>query len=196
KTSSVHAAVSTLMTLSPCPPTYARSRATFLGVLGLFVALLGFSTRLFSQQVPPPLPQLVDVTDSTGIKFEHLSSSDKKYIVESMAGGVALIDYDRDGLPDIYFTNAPTVEMALAGKKARGALYHNNGDGTFTDVTEKAGVGYPCFAMGAVVGDYNNDGWPDLLVTCLGGVVLYRNNGDGTFTDVTRQAGLVDTQYA
>jgi len=142
------------------------------------------------------LPQLVDITDSTGIRFQHVSSSDKKYIVESMGGGVALIDYDRDGLPDIYFTNAPTVEMALKGEKARGALYHNNGDGTFTDVTEKAGVGYPCFAMGAAVGDYNNDGWPDLLVTCLGGVVLYRNNGDGTFTDVTRQAGLVDTQYA
>jgi enediyne biosynthesis protein E4 len=164
-------------------------------------ALSGVSTSVLGQAVPPPqsqiqLPQLVDITDSTGIKFEHVSSSDKKYIVESMAGGVALIDYDRDGLLDIYFTNAPTVEMALAGKKARSALYHNNGDGTFTDVTDKAGVGYPCFAMGAVVGDYNNDGWPDLLVTCLGGVVLYRNNGDGTFTDVTRQAGLVDTQFA
>jgi hypothetical protein len=162
--------------------------------------VFGVSTSIGQVAATPEavsqLPQLVDVTDSTGIKFEHLSSSDKKYIVESMAGGVALIDYDRDGLPDIYFTNASTVEMALAGKKARSALYHNNGDGTFTDVTDKAGVGYPCFAMGAVVGDYNNDGWPDLLVTCLGGVVLYRNNGDGTFTDVTKQAGLVDTQFA
>ena len=83
-----------------------------------------------------------------------------------------------------------TVEMALRGKKARSALYHNNHDGTFTDVTDKAGVGYPCWAMGAAVGDYNNDGWPDLLVTCFGGVVLYRNNGDGTFTDVTKAAGL------
>jgi hypothetical protein len=157
------------------------------------MSLLG---QLVPSQPVSQLQQLVDITDSTGIKFEHLSSSDKKYIVESMAGGIALIDYDRDGLPDIYFTNAPTVDMALAGKKARGALYHNNGDGTFTDVTDKAGVGYPCFAMGAAVGDYNNDGWPDLLVTCLGGVVLYRNNGDGTFTDVTKQAGLTDTQYA
>jgi enediyne biosynthesis protein E4 len=149
-----------------------------------------------AQPAAGQLPQLVDITDSTGIKFEHLASSDKKYIVESMGGGVALIDYDRDGLADIYFTNAPTVEMALRGERARSALYHNNGDGTFTDVSEKAGVEYPCFAMGAVVGDYNNDGWPDLLVTCLGGVVLYRNNGDGTFTDVTKQAGLSDTQYA
>jgi len=170
-------------------------RTAYLG-LALVAALFGVSTGLFSQQTPSQLPQLVDVTDSTGIQFEHVSSSDKKYIVESMAGGVALIDYDRDALPDIYFTNAPTVDMALAGKKARSALYHNNGDGTFTDVTDKAGVGYPCFAMGAVVGDYNNDGWPDLLVTCLGGLVLYRNNGDGTFTDVTKQAGLNDTQFA
>lgn len=138
-----------------------------------------------------------DITDSTGIKFDHLSSPEQKYIVESMGGGVALIDYDRDGWPDIYFTNAQSVDMALAGKKARSALYHNNHDGTFTDVTDKAGVGYPCWAMGAVVGDYNNDGWPDLLVTCFGGVVLYRNNGDGTFTDVTKQAGLSnDSQWA
>jgi hypothetical protein len=147
-------------------------------------------------QVAPPappslhVPQLVDITASTGIHFEHLSSSEQKYIVESMSGGVALIDYDGDGWPDIYFTNAPNVAMALAGKTARGALYHNNHDGTFTDVTEKAGVGNPCWAMGVAVGDYNNDGRPDLIVSCFGGVVLYRNNGDGTFTDVTKQSGL------
>jgi hypothetical protein len=145
----------------------------------------------------PNLPQLVDITTSTGIKFEHLSTPDQRYIVESMSGGVAIIDYDRDGWPDIYFTNAQSVEMALAGRKARSALYHNNHDGTFTDVTDKAGVANPCWAMGAVVGDYNNDGWPDLLVTCFGGVVLYRNNGDGTFTDVTKAAGLSsDTGWA
>ncbi|MGC2639156.1 MAG: CRTAC1 family protein [Acidobacteriaceae bacterium] len=135
-------------------------------------------------------PQLVDITASTGIAFEHHSSPEQRFIVESMSGGVALIDYDRDGWPDIYFTNSQTVEMARKGIKARSALFHNNRDGTFTDVTEKAGVGSPCWANGAAVGDYNHDGWPDLLVTCLSGVVLYRNNGDGTFTDVTRQAGL------
>jgi hypothetical protein len=142
-------------------------------------------------------PELVDITDSTGIQFEHLSSPEQKFIVESMSGGVALIDYDRDGWPDIYFTNAQSVDMALHGKKARSALYRNNHDGTFTDMTDKAGVGYPGWAMGASVGDYNNDGWPDLLVTCFGGVVLYRNNGDGTFTDVTESAGLSgDSQWA
>ncbi len=142
-------------------------------------------------------PELVDITHSTGIVFEHLSSPEQRYIVESMSGGVALVDYDRDGWPDIYFTNAPSVQMALQGQKARSALYHNNHDGTFTDVTDKAGVGFPCSAQGAVVGDYNNDGWPDLLVTCFGGVVLYRNNTDGTFTDVTKSAGLGgDTGWA
>ena len=135
-------------------------------------------------------PQLVDITASTGIRFDHHSSPEQRFIVESMSGGVALIDYDRDGYPDIYFTNAQSLEMVNHGEKARSALYHNNRDGTFTDVTDKAGVGFPCWAMGAVVGDVDNDGWPDLLVTCLGGVVLYRNNADGTFTDVTKHAGL------
>jgi enediyne biosynthesis protein E4 len=139
------------------------------------------------------VPQLVDVTKKAGIKFEHLSAVEKKYIVESMAGGVAVIDFDRDGWPDIYFTNAPTVEQALKGVIAHGALYHNNHDGTFTDVTAKAGVATPCFADGASVGDYNSDGWPDLFVACLGQNVLYRNNGNGSFTDVTKESGLANT---
>jgi enediyne biosynthesis protein E4 len=154
-----------------------------------------------SLQTPAPLsrsyPELVDITAPTGITFEHLSSPEQKFIVESMSGGVALIDFDGDGWPDIYFTNAQSVEMARRGEKARSALYRNNHDGTFSDVTDKAGVGYPCWAQGAAVGDYNNDGWPDLLVTCFGGVVLYRNNGNGTFTDVTKNAGLAgDTGWA
>src|ERR1700686_3304443 len=86
----------------------------------------------------PQLSHLVDIASSTGIHFEHLSSPEQKYIVESMSGGVALIDFDRDGWPDIYFTNAQTVEMAGAGQKARSALFHTNHDGTFTDVTDKA----------------------------------------------------------
>ena len=143
-----------------------------------------------------PVPQLQNITSSTDIDFRHTSSSENKYIVESMSGGVLLLDYDRDGWLDIYFTNAPTVQMALKGEKSRGALYHNNHDGTFTDVTDKAGIATPCFAMGGAVGDFNNDGWPDIYVTCLGGNVLYRNNGDGTFTDVTAKAGVADGRWS
>jgi hypothetical protein len=161
-----------------------------------------------SQGVPPPasakttkckdrpIPQLEDITEKAGIHFAHDYSPESRYIVESMAGGVLLLDYDRDGWLDIYFTNAPTVDETLKGQKARGALYRNNHDGTFTDVTEKAGVGIPCYAMGGAVADYNNDGWPDIYVTCYGGNVLYRNNGDGTFTDVTKAAGVADGRWS
>lgn len=164
--------------------------ATVAMLLSLPVSAQTSQKKSASLPEPAPTPQLIDITASTGIKFDHLSSPEQRYIVESMSGGVALIDYDRDGYPDIYFTNAQSVEMALAGKKSRSALFHNNHDGTFTDVTDKAGVAYPCWAMGASTGDYNNDGFPDLLVTCFGAVVLYKNNGDGTFTDVTKAAGL------
>jgi hypothetical protein len=166
------------------------------GCLIVAVMLLGSLGGLRRDHPAEALPQLTDITQSTGVKFFHLSAPDNKYIVESMSGGVALIDYDLDGWPDIYFTNAPTVEMALAGQKARGALYHNNGDGTFTEVTDKAGVGDAGWAMGACVGDYNNDGWPDLYVTAFGPNTLYRNNGDGTFTDVTREARVGDPRWS
>jgi enediyne biosynthesis protein E4 len=142
------------------------------------------------------VPQLTDVTAKSGVRFTHTSAPEKKYIVESMSGGVLFVDFDRDGWLDIYLTNAPTVEMALKGQKARSALYRNNRDATFTDVTDKAGVGYPGFAMGGAVGDFDNDGWPDIYVTCLGGNVLYRNNGDGTFTDVTKRAGVLDGRWS
>ena len=191
-------------------PETTWSRRTFCWIY-LAAALL-FAQRLsgqgMSQGPPPPatakatkckgrpVPQLEDITDKAGIRFQHDFSTEAHSILESMAGGVLLLDYDRDGWLDIYFTNAPTVDEALQGKKARGALYHNNHDGTFTDVTDKAGIGKPCYAMGGAVGDYNNDGWPDIYVTCYGGNVLYRNNGDGTFTDVTKQAGVADGRWS
>lgn len=142
------------------------------------------------------IPQLTDIIAQTGIKFTHTSAPEKKYIVESMSGGVILIDYDRDGWLDIYLTNAPTVEMTLKNQKSRSALYRNQRDGTFSDVTEKAGIAFPGFAMGGAVGDYNNDGFPDIYVTCLGGNVLYKNNGNGTFTDVTKLAGVADGRWS
>jgi hypothetical protein len=173
-------------------PHHRRSLKTPLVVIALILtcARIGDSQQVKDKPLADSMPKLQDITASTGIHFEHLSSPEQKYIVESMSGGVALFDYDGDGWMDIYFTNAPSVAMVLAGKKAKGALYHNNHDGTFTDVTDKAGVGYPCWAMGAAVADVTNDGRPDLLVSCFGGVVLYHNNGDGTFTDVTAKSGL------
>jgi hypothetical protein len=182
--------------------------SVYIFVPVLLLALTGSAQESHPLPPPPPpgvkaikcsgrkVPQFTDITEKTGIHFSHFSSNVSKYVVESMSGGVILIDYDRDGYPDIYFTNAPTVDMAIKGQSARGALYHNNHDGTFTDVTDKAGLATPCFAMGGAVGDYNNDGWPDLYLTCLGGNKLFRNNGNGTFTDVTKQAGVADGRWS
>jgi hypothetical protein len=142
------------------------------------------------------IPQLVDIATQARIKFRHEYVPEKKYIVKSMGGGVILIDFDRDGWPDIYFSNNPSVEQQLKGVHANGALYRNNHDGTFTDVTTNASLKTACFGMGGSVGDYNNDGWPDHYLTCLGGNILYRNNGDGTFTDVTSKAGVADGRWS
>jgi len=139
--------------------------AGLLGIAATFASVLAMAQTTNVPGVTPTPVQLVDITASTGIHFTHLSSQEAKYIVESMSGGVALIDFDGDGWPDIYFTNAPSVAMAKAGAVAKSALYRNNHDGTFTDVAEQAGVAAPCWAMGAAVGDYNNDGLPDLAVS-------------------------------
>ncbi len=143
----------------------------FAPLLGVAIIAVRLTAQHAGPAAPPDkaaaVPQLIDITASTGIHFKHLSSLGKKYIVESMRGGVALIDYDRDGWPDIYFTNAPDVDMQLAGKKARSALFRNNHHGGFIDVTEDAGVGHPCCANGAVVGEFNNDSGRTELLTNL-----------------------------
>ena len=173
---------------------WIQTTLLFISILmGTFSESAGQKDNLCSEK---KIPQLTDILSKTGIKFVHVAAPEKKYIVESMSGGVLLLDFDRDGWQDIYFPNAPTVEMVLKGERSRSALYRNNRDGTFTDVTERSGVGYPGFGMGGAVGDYNNDGWPDIYVTCLGGNVLYRNNGDGTFTDVTKSAGVADGRWS
>jgi hypothetical protein len=135
--------------------------------VAVLLAAIAFSQEQHPAAPPPPpnakktqckerpVPQLEDVTQKAGIRFRHIANPLSTYIVESMSGGVILWDYDRDGWLDIYFTNAPTVEMALRKGSARGALYHNNHDGTFSDATDKSGLAAPCFAMGGVVADYN-----------------------------------------
>jgi enediyne biosynthesis protein E4 len=140
--------------------------------------------------------QFVDVTRTAGINFEHVSSPEKRYIVESMSGGVALLDYDNDGFLDIYLVNSLTVDLVKSNGKTKSALYHNNGDGTFTDVTDKAGVGDVGWGMGVAVGDYNNDGFDDIYVTCVGPNHLFKNNGNGTFSDVTKAAAVSDPRWS
>ena len=156
---------------------------------------LAFALLLAPARAPAQV-RFTDVTAESGVSFRHVASPEKKYIVESMSGGVALIDYDNDGDQDIYFVNSLTVDLVKSGGKTRSALYRNDGEGTFTDVTDKAGVADIGWGMGAVAGDYDNDGFDDLYVTCLGANRLLRNNGDGTFRDVTQKAGVGDPRWS
>lgn len=134
-----------------------------------------------------------DVTQKTALaKFKHLSGSPaKNYILEGVSGGVAIFDYDNDGLPDIYILNGSTIDIMRAGGKApHAALYHNLGNWRFEDVTDRAGVANERWGMGVAVGDYDNDGKPDIFVGNYGVSRLYHNNGDGTFTDVAERVGV------
>ena len=168
-------------------------RTSRLAIVTLVAATLGAAPA-----VNPPDPNVVfaDITAATGITFTHVSAPEKKYIVESMSGGVGLLDFDKDGWLDVYLVNSPTVATAADRPAARSGLWRNNHDGTFSDVTERAGVGDPGWGMGVAAGDYDNDGWEDLYVTCFGPNHLFRNNGDGTFTDVTARAGVGDARWS
>ena len=159
------------------------------------VAALGVSTAAAAQKSVMPKPAtgtqvlFADVAAKSGIDF-HLTcgGAGKRYIMESMCGGIAVFDYDNDGWMDIFLVNGSTLEDYRAGKCHPSKLYRNNHDGTFTDVSAKAGLA-PCnWGFGVAAGDYDNDGWEDLYVTNLEGGVLYHNNRDGTFSDVTAKA--------
>lgn len=135
--------------------------------------------------------QFIDVTKRAGIDWSHENgATPEKYLIETMGGGGAFLDYDNDGWLDIYLVDSGSHLHSRTRAAARNALYRNNGDGTFVEVTAKAGVGDPGYGMGVAVGDFDNDGWSDIYVTRFGRNTLYRNRGDGTFADVTESAGV------
>jgi enediyne biosynthesis protein E4 len=151
------------------------------GVLALWAFAAGPSSIRFQ-----------DISKSAGIRFiTENCPTPEKHQPETMPAGVALFDYDGDGLLDIYLVNgADMPSLVKTGPKYYNRLFHNNGDGTFTDVTERAGVAGKGYGMGVAVGDYDNDGWPDLFVANVNSNQLFHNNGNGTFTDVTARAGV------
>lgn len=153
--------------------------------ISLAILLSAFSTQPAASQI-----QFHDITAQAGIQFVHNNGAfGKKYLPETMGPGVAFIDYDGDGWPDILLVNSedwPGHKRTASTLK----LYRNNHNGTFTDVTAKAGLAFSLFGMGAAVGDYDNDGHDDIFVTALGQSHLFHNNGNGTFTDVTKASGL------
>ncbi|MFL6213536.1 MAG: CRTAC1 family protein [Blastocatellia bacterium] len=145
-----------------------------------------------SAQGTAALPAFEEIAASaSGITWTHDNAmSEQRYLPETLGPGGAFIDYDNDGWMDIYFVNYGPCDFFKPAKPIRNALYHNNHDGTFTDVTEKAGVAGGTFGMGVAAGDYDSDGWPDMIVTAYGKCILYHNNQNGTFTDVTNKAGV------
>jgi hypothetical protein len=173
-------------------PPFSLDRRRFLRHVALASAglLIPTTRRTFARNAPAPA--FVELTPGeTGIHWIHQNAmSPGRYLPETCGSGCAFIDYDSDGWMDIYLVNSGPSDFFTPKTPLRNALYKNNRDGTFTDVTEKAGVPGGTFGMGAAVGDYDNDGHPDLFVTAYGKCTLYHNNGNGTFNDVTRRAGL------
>jgi hypothetical protein len=172
------------------------SRREFLQTVAATAGYMGL--KGFSGAAQPALYPFEEISsDKSGIHWTHTAGkSAAKYLPETTGAGCAFIDYDNDGWMDIYLVNSGKCDFYTPSQPLRNALYRNNRDGTFTDVTEKAGVGGGGYGQGVAVGDYDGDGYPDLYVTQYGRSILYHNNGDGTFTDVTEKAGVAAPGWA
>lgn len=177
-------------------PRVTVAAGRIVAILLLFYALVSFDTFLRGHGNNTPRPAVVfrNVLKESGIHFIHdNAASSEKYFIETMGAGCAWIDYNNDGWLDAYFVQSAETPLYKPSERLRGALYRNNGDGTFADVTEEVRAGAEgLFGMGAAVGDYDNDGFPDLYVIGWDRSILYRNNGDGTFRDVTAQGGVAN----
>lgn len=177
------------------PPDLYRRREFLRWLAGSFGLVMG--PRLAGGTVEQTGSGPFSEVTSSGIRFVHTSGkSAQKYLPESTGAGCAFFDYDNDGWMDIYLVNSGACDFWTPSKPLRNALYHNNRDGTFTDVTEKAGVPGGGYGMGVAAGDYDGDGFPDLYLTQYGRSILYHNNGDGTFTEVTEKAGVAAPGWA
>lgn len=177
----------------------------FAVVFAIFIELAGGAGLRDSQPSALPAAKFVDVATKLRVRFQHEAPhTSKKYLLETMGSGVALFDYDNDGRLDLFLVNGaeindPSPPVAIPAKTAPkywNRLYHQNSDGTFEDVTERAGLQGAGYGMGAAVGDYDNDGFEDLFVTGYGVNHLYHNNGNGTFTDVTGKAGVAGNGWS
>jgi len=168
-------------------------------MLGRFGVSLPLGLRvehLFATETTPHVV-FTDITASVGLSHaKNISGSttDKQFLLEEMGAGVALFDYDNDGWLDIFLVNGTSLDPTPRDRKPTSFLFHNNRDGTFSDVTEKAGLTHSGWGQGCCVGDYDNDGFEDLFVSYWGRNVLYHNNGDGTFIDVSEKAGVAGTE--
>jgi hypothetical protein len=168
----------------------AFSRTT-AGPLLALLSLILIGPRCIAQQTSHTPANFVDMAEKAGLSMTVTfgGKETKKYIIETTGTGVAIFDYDNDGWPDIFVVNGTTLD-ATPGKGATSHLFHNNHDGTFTDVTRQSGLGVSGWGQGACVGDYDNDGWEDLFVTFYGQNHLFHNKGNGTFEDVSKKAGI------
>jgi hypothetical protein len=195
---------------TPTPRRGLRLALTAAVLAGLALTAWGLA-GLFQPAPPsdpdplaatPGVPWFVDVAGPSGITFRHFdAATPMHYIHETLGSGLGWIDYNNDGWPDLFVVqDGPVRPGGATGPPPTNKLYRNNGDGTFTDVTEEVGLARGGFGMGCAVGDYDNDGWDDLVVTYVGGVVLYHNEPDGKggrrFVDVTAKSGLRDAHWA